>query len=132
MGKKQSVNLSIIDRDLEIDGSIISKGKLIIKGSIKGSIKGETLIIAEEGCVAADIQVESITVGGHFQGDLAASRELVILSTGKCAGKVACRDLIVENGGVLNADVSCVMPEGEASLTNIAELKPGSRKKAEV
>jgi len=36
-----------------------------------------------------------------------ASKELIILSTGTCAGKVECKDLIVENGGVLNAEVSC-------------------------
>ncbi|MFH1154987.1 MAG: polymer-forming cytoskeletal protein [Pseudomonadota bacterium] len=129
MGKKNTINLSIIDRDLEIDGTIVSKGKLIIKGSIKGSIKGETLIIAEEGNVSADAHVESITIGGNFQGELVASRELIILSTGRCSGKVTCRDLIVENGGILNADVACVVVQEEKTGTNISELKPGFLKK---
>jgi len=32
---------------------------------------------------------------------------LIILATGTCSGKVECKDLIVENGGILNAEVSC-------------------------
>jgi len=107
VGKKNRVNLSIIDRDIKIDGSIVSKGKLIIKGSIKGAIQGEVVIIAEEGKVHSDASVASMTIGGQFQGEIHASRELIILSTGSCAGKVTCKDLIVENGGILNAEVAC-------------------------
>ncbi|MEA1966875.1 MAG: polymer-forming cytoskeletal protein [Thermodesulfobacteriota bacterium] len=107
MGKKNSVNLSIIDKELRIDGSVVSKGKLIVKGSIRGAIEGEIVIIAEEGVVHSDAKVASMTIGGVFEGEIYASKELIILSTGSCAGKVQCKDLIVENGGILNAEVSC-------------------------
>ncbi|MCK5098612.1 MAG: polymer-forming cytoskeletal protein [Desulfobacteraceae bacterium] len=105
MNKK---NLSIIDRELTIEGSISSSGKLIIKGKIKGEIKGDIIVIAEDGEVdSSSAIVVSMTVGGKFNGDVIASKELIILSTGSCSGKVECKDLIVENGGVLNAEVSC-------------------------
>ncbi len=105
MNKK---NLSIIDKELTIEGSISSSGKLIIKGKIKGEIKGDIIVIAEDGEVDSNSAiVASMTVGGKFNGDLIASKELIILSTGSCAGKVECKDLIVENGGILNAEVSC-------------------------
>ncbi|MEA2060646.1 MAG: polymer-forming cytoskeletal protein [Thermodesulfobacteriota bacterium] len=107
MGKKNRMNLSIIDKDLKIDGSIVSRGKLIIKGSIKGAMEGEIVIIAQEGKVHSDAKVSSMTIGGQFKGDICASKELIILSTGSCSGKVQCKDLIVENGGILNAEVSC-------------------------
>ncbi len=108
MGKKESKNLSIIDTELKIDGAISSAGKLIIKGQVKGTIEGDAVIIAEGGVVnSSSTKVSSLTIGGSFQGELDASNELVILSTGTCAGKVVCHDLIVENGGVLNADVAC-------------------------
>ena len=29
------------------------------------------------------------------------------MANGTCEGKVVCQDLIVENGGMLNADISC-------------------------
>ena len=108
MGMKNSKNLSIIDKELKIEGSISSSGKLIIKGQVTGTIKGDVVIIAEDGQVnSSATEVSSITIGGNFQGEVTASKELIILATGTCAGKVECKDLIVENGGVLNAEVSC-------------------------
>ena len=103
----KSKNLSIIDRDLVVDGNISSTGRLVIKGTVKGEIKGEIVVIAEEGAVYCDAKVEGITIGGTFEGEIEASEELVVLATGYCAGKVVCKDLIVESGGVLNADVTC-------------------------
>ncbi len=102
---KNRINLSIIDRDLSIDGSLTSRGKLIIKGSLKGTIDGEIVVIAKEGKVDSDAKVSSMTIGGSFRGEISATKELIILSTGRCEGKVKCKDLIVENGGILNAEV---------------------------
>ncbi|MCA1792308.1 MAG: polymer-forming cytoskeletal protein [Desulfobacteraceae bacterium] len=108
MGKKNTKNLSIIDQELKIDGSISSSGKLIIRGRVTGTIDGDVVIIAKDGQVnSSATTVSSITIGGNFQGELTASKELIILRTGNCAGKVECQDLIVENGGILNAEVSC-------------------------
>ena len=108
MGKKDRKNLSIIDKELKIDGSISSTGKLIIKGQVTGTIDGDVVIIAEDGIVnSSATKVSSLTIGGHFKGEVSASKELIILATGTCSGKVECQDLIVENGGILNADVSC-------------------------
>lgn len=106
--RKNTKNLSIIDKELKIDGSIESCGKLIIKGEVTGTIDGDVVIIAQDGEVNSTLtKVSSLTIGGNFKGELIASKELIILATGSCAGKVVCQDLIVENGGVLNADISC-------------------------
>ncbi len=126
LGKKDRTNLSIIDKDLKIDGAISSTGKLIIKGRVTGAIDGEVVIIAKDGQVnSTTTKVDSLTIGGSFHGELEVSKELIILSRGTCTGKVLCQDLIVENGGVLNADVSCktcgqtVMPPGKkATIKN--------------
>ena len=109
MRNKNSKNLSIFDKDLKIEGSISSKGKLIIKGQVTGTIEGDVIIIAKDGRVnSSETNVSSITIGGEFQGEITASKELIILSTGTCTGKVECnKDLIVENGGILNAEVTC-------------------------
>ena len=108
MGKTNNQNLSIIDKEMKIEGSISSSGKLIVKGQVTGTIKGDVVIIAEGGRVESTAtEVSSLTIGGNFQGDMTASKELIILASGRCAGKVEYKDLIVENGGILNAEVSC-------------------------
>lgn len=139
MGKKDRKNLSIIDKELKIDGSISSTGKLIIKGQVTGTIDGDVVIIAEDGLVhSSATKVASLTIGGSFQGEVEASKELIILSTGTCAGKVVCQDLIVENGGILNADVSCKTsskmnaPQKEKKfLSSVGISSGGSRSKDE-
>ena len=133
--KKDTTNLSIIDKEIKIDGSIISCGKLIIKGNIKGNIKGENVIIAKEGKVYSDASVVSMTVGGIFDGNLYASKELIILSTGTFSGTVKCNDLIVENGGVLNAEVQCKI-SNKSDINNkekkkVTQLTPDRIKKIE-
>ncbi|MFA5905628.1 MAG: polymer-forming cytoskeletal protein [Desulfobacula sp.] len=122
MGTKNSKNLSIIDKELKIEGSITSSGKLIIKGQVTGTIDGDVIIIAEDGQVnSSSTKVSSITIGGNFKGEVTASKELIILSTGTCAGKVECKDLIVENGGILNAEVTC---KTTSKVVTDKDLKP--------
>ncbi|MFH2058444.1 MAG: polymer-forming cytoskeletal protein [Pseudomonadota bacterium] len=133
MGNKNSKNLSIIDKELKIEGSISSTGQLIIKGQVNGTIDGDVVIIAEDGQVtSSSTKVSSLTIGGHFQGEVIATKELIILATGTCAGKVECKDLIVENGGVLNAEVSCktsskVQPGKESGMFGLPSEKKGKQ-----
>ena len=100
---KDSKDFSIIDKELTVDGTVSTKGRLIIKGVVKGTLIGETVIIAEEGAVYADTKVKSMTIGGTFEGEVRASNELILLSTGNCSGKIVCKDFVVETGGILNA-----------------------------
>jgi cytoskeletal protein CcmA (bactofilin family) len=109
--KEKSKKFSIIDHGLTVDGTVSGKGQLVIKGTVKGNLEGETIVIAEEGIAEADTKATVVTVGGRFQGKLEASKELTILATGTCNGEVICKDLIVEAGGILNAKVTCVVPD---------------------
>lgn len=106
--KNESKDFSIIDKELTIDGTVSTNGRLIIKGVVKGTLVGKNVVIAEEGAVYADAEVASITIGGIFEGQVRASKELIILSTGSCKGKIVCKDFSVEAGGILNAHVTCI------------------------
>lgn len=117
--KNISKDFSIIDKELTIDGTVSTRGRLIVKGVVKGTIIGENVVIAEEGSVFADTKVASITIGGTFEGEIKASKELILLSTGKCSGKVVCKDLVIENGGILNAEVTCLSTKrGDSEIQN--------------
>ena len=133
MGKKDRQNISIIDKELKIEGSISSTGKLIIKGQVTGTIDGDVVVIAEDGLVnSSATKVSSMTIGGNFQGEIFASKELIILATGICAGKVECQDLIVENGGVLNAEVSCKTSSRLSPGKESASFLPGLKKEKQI
>ena len=102
-----SKDFSIIDKELTVDGTVSTKGRLIIKGLLKGTVIGENVVIAEEGSVFAVANVASMTIGGTFEGEIRASKKLILLSTGKCTGKIICKDLVVETGAICNAHVTC-------------------------
>jgi len=103
----KSKNISIIDQGAIVDGTFSCKGRLVIKGTVKGILLGDIVTIAKEGAVYADTKAASITIGGIFVGEIKDADELIILSTGNCSGKVICKDLVVEAGGILNAEVTC-------------------------
>jgi cytoskeletal protein CcmA (bactofilin family) len=122
--KKISEDFSIIDKELTIDGTVSTTGRLIVKGILKGTVIGKNVVIAEEGSVYANAKVASMTIGGTFEGEIRALKKLILLSTGKCTGKVVCKDLVIETGGILNAQVTCLsgkdtgidIPDKEAIL----------------
>jgi len=105
--KKAGKDFSIIDGNLSVLGDIKGKGTLMVKGEISGNVHGESIVIAREGVVKAVLKATNVTVGGFFEGEITVERDLVVLSTGTCSGKVTCGDIIVENGGILNAEVTC-------------------------
>ena len=105
--KNSATDFSIIDKDLSVEGTLSCRGKLVIKGRVDGTLDGEVVIISKEGSVYAKTKVSSMTVAGRFEGEIDASHELIILSTGSCKGKVVCKNLVVEANGKLNAQVAC-------------------------
>lgn len=105
--KSDAKKFSIIDEGFTVDGTVTGKGRLVIKGVVKGAVTGDNVVIAEEGVVRADAKANELTIGGSFEGQVETQNALIILATGKCSGQVTCRDLVVEAGGVLNAEVTC-------------------------
>lgn len=132
--EKLKKNFSIIDHGLTVEGAVSGKGQLVIKGTVKGSLDGDIIVIAEEGQVFADTKAASLTIGGVFEGILNVTGDLNVLSTGKCNGEVTCKDLIVEAGGKLNAKVSCTSatPVGEPSKKPVLEFTKKEKKENEL
>jgi cytoskeletal protein CcmA (bactofilin family) len=110
--KNRFKNMSIIDQDLSIEGTLNSEGSLLIRGTVKGTLTGKSVTVAEEGALLAEVVADQITIGGKVEGNIQANEELIILSTGSCSGTVVCKNLTVESGGLLNANVTYLSPGG--------------------
>jgi cytoskeletal protein CcmA (bactofilin family) len=108
--KDNAKKFSIIDKGMTVDGAVVGKGNLVVKGFIKGTLTGESVVVSEEGRIEADAKALTMTVGGSFNGCLETSGQLVILATGRCSGEIICGDLVVEAGGRLDARVTCKGP----------------------
>ena len=77
----------------------------MILGSFTGSINCSTLEIYKDGKVVGTIEAEDVIIAGYVEGELACSGLLTIAKTGAVKGRVAYGNLLVELGGLLEAEV---------------------------
>jgi cytoskeletal protein CcmA (bactofilin family) len=105
MMKEQRAGLSIIDKGLRVEGIVNVEGKLIIIGSLEGTLVGDTVVTAEGSHVVAEAKVREMVIGGKFEGDVTAYESLKVLKTGDITGNIVCKNIDVEPGGQLNGSV---------------------------
>jgi cytoskeletal protein CcmA (bactofilin family) len=103
LGKKE--RLSIIDKDCSFEGAVNVGGKLIIAGSLKGTITGRSVVTVEGSRVEAKAKVQTMIIGGQFQGDVIVNESMRIVSTGVFSGSLACRNFTLDSGGKLDGRV---------------------------
>ena len=80
---------AIISEDLTIEGDLLAgDSSLSISGTITGDVTARTIDIRPEGAVTGTLKAEQVTVGGRL------------------AGRVACRDLSLEETARVEADLT--------------------------
>ncbi len=92
---------TIIARDLRIEGELSSSGLVEIEGYIKGIIKGNSVVVREDGCVEGTIIAESLSIRGRFEGTIRA-KSLNIASKAKIIGNIEYDLLSVEDGACID------------------------------
>jgi len=121
--------LTIIGEGVVINGNLYSPGITRIDGRVTGEITAEKeLIIGKEGKVEARIKTKDATIAGNFKGNMIASGEVEITSSGKFIGNLIQKDamLTIEKGGVF---------KGESAISEdqkIFEIKQEEEKKAPI
>lgn len=103
---KKTENFSLLDQGAVFEGTLSFTGKAVIKGRVKGILKGEFITIGEEGSVEAETSADTMIIGGRFTGKADVKGQLSILSKGNCEGEIRCGDLVIEPGGIMNARVT--------------------------
>ena len=117
----KSKSFSIIDSGVTLTGDLCFEGQLIIKGNVNGVLQGETLVVAEGATVCADVQADSIMVRGRLEGRICAGNTIRVLASGICSGQIICRNLTVEAGGVINAEIACAQTS-DVSASDILKI----------
>ena len=103
--KAKRENVSIINRDCKLEGTLVFKGYLIVVGSINGTLNAETVIIEEDSRILAKVTVNSMTIAGSFEGEMVVTETLTISETGNVKAQIKCNKLVIEEGGILNGNV---------------------------
>jgi len=91
MPDKNSTNrgLGYIDTDLWIEGSIHSQKKMVVSGTVCGTVSGnQEIVVSETGHVLGKIEGNKILVAGKVEGDLFAHKRLEVISTANIQGEM--------------------------------------------
>lgn len=92
---------TILSRDLKVEGDIVSAGLIEIEGSIKGTIKGNSIILREAGNVDGEFIAESLSIRGKFNG-LIKAKNISISSKAVITGTIEYDTLSVEDGACID------------------------------
>jgi cytoskeletal protein CcmA (bactofilin family) len=122
---------AFIDRGSDFEGKLSFQDTVRIDGRFSGEITSEnTLIVGEGGEIHAKIRSATVAISGTVEGDIVATKRLVLHKTAQVTGDVETPCLVIEDGAVFNGQVK--MPSGKsgslkavAGGVGLAEAKSG-------
>jgi len=95
----------VLGENARITGDVESTGAVFIDGAIRGNVEGAKVILGEHGCVDGDIKAGTIIIGGTVTGRLDGAEKVEIKATGRVAGDIETKVLVIAAGGVFNGTV---------------------------
>lgn len=93
---------SLIGDGITIEGSVVSKGQVVIAGTVRGWVAAHEVVILPGGCVEGQAEAGRMEIGGSFMGCLIAG-SVRVTSSGALQGDVLTSMIAVEEGGVFEA-----------------------------
>ncbi len=93
--------ISIIGADTTVLGDIDCAGDLQIFGSVKGDVRGRTLVVEAGAHVEGRVFAERLLVGGSIDGPVTAT-DVGIEGTARIVGNITHNNLMIEPGAFLD------------------------------
>ena len=104
MKDTSTISPSFISTDIIIEGNLISTGKVLISGQIKGNISAESISVESSGKITGNISAEETELIGWQKGNV-SSTKISIVSGSKTRGNIKCKKLIVEHGSDISGKI---------------------------
>jgi cytoskeletal protein CcmA (bactofilin family) len=123
-GKHEDFSINtIIGPNSRLNGDIETGGFTRIDGSIMGNVSARgRVVIGEKARLKSHVTGTSVTVGGVVYGNIIASEQIVILSTGLVLGDIVTRRIQADEGCLIHGKVS-VCPDEKSWNRALGELR---------
>ena len=110
-GKKEIEIKAFLGEGTEFEGKLIFTGAVRLDGKFKGEIMGKgTLVVGQGALIEADIQVDSLMIGGDVRGAVETRERMEIDATGKFFGNIKTGIFVIHEGGLFEGN--CQMAKG--------------------
>ena len=123
MANKKNSNrgLGYIDKDLFIEGSVHSQKKMVVSGTVSGSVFGnQEIVVSETGHVLGKVEGNKILVAGKVDGDLFAHKRLEVISTADIQGEMRAPSgqISIQEGANLDAKCKVLLGDSPKNLSS--------------
>ena len=100
---ESSAEQTFLGKDASFKGELSFKGTLCIDGKFEGKIRtDDTLIIAQDGIIKANIKAGTVICEGLVKGNIVASTKVELRPNSNVIGDVQSPTLIIEVGAKLD------------------------------
>lgn len=98
--------LTVMGETARLEGKFNIAESIQIECEIAGEINVDgKLVIGEKGVVRADVHTADALIMGRYEGNMVATGNVEITSTGKVAGNIETDSLVISKGGFFNGNV---------------------------
>lgn len=116
---------------MQVVGDCTTDGTLRIEGTVEGTVKaGKAVVVGKEGLVDGHVETQDAVIGGRITGSVQAASRLELQATAVVDGEIRARRMQLEEGAILNGNVTM----GENSLATKPTLtaEKGSPRKPKI
>ncbi len=111
--------LSVLGSTARLEGKFEISDSIQIECEVGGQMTvGGKLVIGESGVVHADVHTVNAVIMGQYEGNLIATGDVEITSTGRVMGNIETDSLVIAKGGFFNGNVT--------KIRDAAATEPGS------
>ncbi len=99
--------LAVLGEAARLEGKFTIGDSIQIECEVAGEINVEgKLVIGERGIVRADVNTVDALIRGQYEGNMVATGNVEITSTGRVSGNIETDSLVISKGGFFNGNVS--------------------------
>ncbi len=128
--------LTVLGESARLEGKFTIQESIQIECEMAGEINVEgRLVIGNKGIVRANVNTVNALIQGIYEGNMMATGNVEITSTGRVSGDIETDSLVVSKGGIFNGNVSKLRHAAEIAAEHgqgvrVVEPKPAARKPA--
>lgn len=105
--------MSIIARDLHVEGTLNSSSVIRVEGTVVGTIRAEHLVlVAKGGTVEGDIHAQEAILGGEVNGSILADGRVEVHAAAVILGDIKTPCLVVDDGATVCGHIHMAKPKG--------------------